>query len=148
MNSRLSIIASKAIPALSGSALTYNAEHNAFLTALYTSAAGNDYYKVIRVSNRLAVVYHIGQGFFHTFLNGITLVAWNERNGEVIAQKSWGGNNWICFSESFAKEESIRMLKNYLQGQVKGVGHDINEMELLEFSRSLIEETQQKQLTA
>ena len=69
-----SIIAAKALPALSGSTLTYNAEKNVFLTQAYTSLANNTYYKAIRVSDRLAVAYNIGEGYKYTFLNGITLL--------------------------------------------------------------------------
>ena len=68
MDTSLALIAAKALPALSGSSLTYNAEKNVYLTLGYTSAAGNTYYRAIRLSDRLAVYYHIGQGYAHTFL--------------------------------------------------------------------------------
>jgi hypothetical protein len=58
MNTTLSLIAAKSLPALSGSSLTYNAEKNVYLTLGYTSAAGNNYYRVIHLSNRL-----IGENF-------------------------------------------------------------------------------------
>ena len=77
MSTALALVAAKALPALSGSSLTYNPEKNVYLTLGYTSTAGNTYYKAIRLSDRLAVYYHIGEGYAHTFLNGITLFAWN-----------------------------------------------------------------------
>ena len=83
MNTSLALVAAKALPALSGSSLTYNPEKNVFLTLGYTSAAGNTYYKAIRFSNRLAVYYHIGEGYAHTFLNGITLFAWNGQKANM-----------------------------------------------------------------
>lgn len=58
MNTSLALIAAKALPALSGSSLTYNAEKNVYLTLGYTSAAGNTYYRAIRLSDRLAIYYH------------------------------------------------------------------------------------------
>lgn len=142
----LDLVAAKALPALSGSSLTYNPEKNVFLTLGYTSTAGNTYYKAIRLSNRLAVYYHIGEGYAHTFLNGITLFAWNGQKANIIAQKFWGGCNYKYFNEQIAKEESIIMLKNYLAGQVKAMGNFIADSQLLAFSRSMIEETQQKML--
>lgn len=142
----LSLVAAKALPALSGSSLTYNAEKNVLLTLGYTSAAGNTYYKAIRLSERLAVFYHIGEGYAHTFLNGITLFAWNGQGANIIAQKFWGGSNWVCFSERYAKEQSVLMLKDYLAGQAKALGNTVGEQSLLEFSRSMIEETHQKRL--
>lgn len=142
----LSIVAAKALPALSGNSLTYNAEKNVLLTLGYTSTAGNTYYKAIRLSNRLVVYYDLGQGHTHTFLNGITLFAWNGDKANIIAKKSWGGSNWMSFSERYAKEQSIQMLKEYLAGQAKLMGNVINDQTLLDFSRGMIEETHQKRL--
>lgn len=146
MNTALALVAAKALPALSDSSLTYNPEKNVYLTLGYTSAAGNIYYRAIRFSNRLAVYYHIGVGYAHTFLNGITLFAWNGQQANIIAQKFWGGSNWRCFSERLAKEESIIMLKEFLAGQAKAMGSMIADNQLLAFSRSMIEETHQRQL--
>ena len=147
MSTTLALVAAKALPALSGSSLTYNPEKNVYLTLGYTSAAGNTYYKAIRLSDRLAVYYHIGEGYAHTFLNGITLFAWNGQKAKVIAQQLWGGyNNWRYFNERTAKEESIIMLKDFLAGQAKAMGSIIADSQLLAFSRTMIEETQQKLL--
>ncbi|MCQ7926304.1 hypothetical protein NP234_24265, partial [Salmonella enterica] len=77
-------LTSKALPALSGSSLTYNEKHNVYLTVGYTSAAGNTYYKALRVSERLGVYYDLGEGYAHTFLNGITLFCWDGRKAVII----------------------------------------------------------------
>lgn len=146
MNKSLALIASKALPALSGNSLSYNPEKNMYLTLGYTSAAGNTYYRVIRLSDRLAGYYHIGEGYAHTFLNGITLFAWNGQKANIIAQKFWGGCNWQCFDERNAKEESILMLKDFLADQAKAMSSMVAESQLLDFSRSMIEATRQKRL--
>ena len=142
----ITLVAAKALPALSGNSLTYNAEKNVLLTLGYTSAAGNTYYKAIRLSNRLVVYYDLGQGYAHTFLNGITLFAWNGNKANIIAKKSWGGSNWMSFSERYAKEQSVLMLKDYLASQAKALGNTVGEQALLEFSKSMIDETHQKRL--
>lgn len=141
-----SIIAAKALPALSGSTLTYNAEKNVFLTQAYTSPADNTYYKAIRVSNRLVVAYNIGEGYLHTFLNGITLFAWDGRKARIVAQRFWGGSNWRKFTEQGAMEESIIMLKDFLATQAKLMGKLVSDRQLMEFSRTMIGETQRKML--
>lgn len=146
MSTSLALVAAKALPALSGSSLTYNPEKNVYLTLGYTSAAGNTYYKAIRLSDRLAVYYDLGEGHTYTFLNGITLFAWNGQKANIIAQKFWGGCNWRRFNERTAKEESIIMLKDFLAGQAKAMGSVIADSQLLAFSRNMIEETQQKLL--
>ena len=143
-NIKLHHIATKSLPALSGEQLTYNAAKNVYLTLGYTSAAGNMYYKAIRVSNRLAVYYELGQGYAHTFLNGIKLFCWDGQKAKVIAQKSWGGNDYRIFNEQFAKEQSILMLKSFLAGQLKIQGAHVSDQDVLSFARNMIEETQRK----
>ena len=146
MNTALQAIASKALPALSGEQVTYNAAKNVFLSQGYTSAAGNMYYKAIRLSNRLIVYYDLGQGYIHTFLNGIKLFAFDGTKATLIAQKYWGGSDWRKFDEYFAKEQSILMLKGFLEGQLRLHGAHVSDQELACFARNMIEETQRKQL--
>lgn len=76
----LQLIASKALPALSGANVIYNAAKNIFLAGAYTSAAGNTYYKAIRFSDRLVVYYDIGEGYCHKLPQWYTLVCmgWTE----------------------------------------------------------------------
>lgn len=145
-NTALQTIVAKNLPALSGESLTYNAAKNVFLTMGYTSAAGNMYYRAIRISDRLAVYYDLGQGYAYTFLNGIKLFCWDGQNAKLIAQKNWGGYGYRVFNEQFAKEQSILMLKDYLAGQLRAQGAQVSDQEMLSFSRSMIEETQRKQL--
>ena len=145
-NTALQTIVAKSLPALSGESLTYNAAKNVYLTLGYTSAAGNMYYKAIRFSEKLAVFYHIGQGYARTFLNGITLFCWDGTKAKIIGQKFWGGYDWRDFSEYFAKEQSILMLKGFLEGQLKLQGAHVSDQELASFARGMVEETQRKQL--
>lgn len=148
MNNNLPAIIKNALPALSGSSLTYNAEKNVYLTLGYTSNAGNTYFQAVRYSDRLAVFYDIGQGEIHTFLNGIKLFCWDGQKARLIGQKYWGGvGNWVCFSEYFAKQQCILLLKEYLAGQYKAHGQYVSDRQLQDYSCALIEETQRK-LTA
>lgn len=142
----LQAIATKALPAMSGEQVTYNAAKNVFLSQGYTSAAGNMYYKAVRLSDRLVVYYDLGQGYAYTFLNGIKLFCWDGQRANLIAQKYWGGCDYRIFSEQFAKEQSVLMLKNFLAGQLKAQGANVSDQELLDFSRSAVEETQCRQL--
>jgi len=142
----LSLVAAKALPALSGESLTYNAEMNMYVTPGYVSLSDNAYYRAARISDRLIICYHIGEGYAHTFLNGITISCWDGKQQRIIGQKFWGGSDWRCFSEYFAKEQCILMLKDYLAGQAKASGTQISEQQLLSISREMIEETQRKQL--
>ncbi len=145
-NTTLQTIVAKKLPALSDESITYNAAKNIFLTQGYTSAAGNMYYKAIRISDRLAVYYDLGQGYKYTFLNGIKLFCWDGQKAKVIAQKYWGGCDYRVFNEQFAKEQSILMLSNFLAGQLKAQGAKVSNQEIFSFAYNMIEETQRKQL--
>lgn len=145
-NTALQTIVAKNLPALSGESITYNAAKNVFLTQGYTSAAGNMYYRAVRISDRLAIYYDLGQGYKYTFLNGIKLFCWDGQQARVVAQKYWGNCDWRVFNEQFAKEQSILMLKDYLAGQLKIQGAHVSDQEVLTFSRNMIEETMRKQI--
>ena len=142
----LQIIATKALPALSGERVTYNAAKNVFLSQGYTSAAGNMYYKAIRLSNRLIVYYDLGQGYAYTFLNGIKLFCYDGQKTSLIAQRYWGGCDYRIFSEQFAKEQSILLLKDFLKGQLKLQGAHASKHELTSFARDMVEEMYCKRL--
>lgn len=146
MNTALQQIAAKALPALSGEQVTYNAAKNVFLSQGYTSAAGNMYYQAIRLSNRLVVFYDLGQGYAYTFLNGIKLYCFDGLKANLIAQKYWGGSDYRVFSEQFAREQSILMLRNFMMGQLKLQGSSVSDQEVISLARSLVDETQHKQL--
>ena len=145
-NTALQTLVAKNLPALSGESITYNAAKNMFLTQGYTSAAGNMYYKAIRISDRLAVYYDLGQGYKYTFLNGIKLFCWDGQKAKVIAQKYWGSYDYRVFNEQFAKDQSVLMLSNFLAGQLKAQGAQVSNQEISSFAYNMIEETQRKQL--
>ena len=145
-NTALQNIASKCLPALSGESITYNAAKNVFLSMGYTSAAGNIYYRAIRLSNRLIVYYDLGQGYIHTFLNGIKLYCFDGQKANLIAQKYWGGYDYRIFDEESAMEECVFMLSQFLMGQLKAQGTHVNNQEVFSYAYDMIEETQRKQL--
>lgn len=145
-NTALQTIVARNLPAFSGESITYNAAKNVFLSQGYTSAAGNMYYKAVRLSNRLMVYYDLGQGYKYTFLNGIKLFCWDGQKANLIAQKYWGGCDYRVFNEQFAKDESILMLSNFLAGQLKAQGGCVSNQKIYSFASNMIEETHQRQL--
>ena len=145
-NTSLQLIAAKALPALSGESLTYSPSRNMFVTPGYTCAGGNTYFKAIRFSDRLIVYYDLSLGYKYVFLNGIKLFCFDGQKSNIIAQKCWNGDDWKVYSEQFAKEQSILMLKNYLESQLKIQGTCVSEQEIFSYARNMIEETQRKQL--
>lgn len=69
-------------------------------------------------SDRLAIHIEIGEGYAYTFLNEITLFAWDGNKTVTIGKKTWGGcGNWVFFSAHFAIDQTIQLLKEYLERQ-------------------------------
>lgn len=138
MVTSLSHVVDKALPALSGSSVTYNAQNNIYLTNGYTSAAGNTYYQGIRLSDRIIVKYSIGEGYAHTFLNGVEVYGYNGRDQKLIGSRSF---NCYFFSEYNAKREAIGIVVDYMKSQTKMLGASVESRQLEQFSESLVEDT-------
>ena len=105
----MSIVAAKALPALSGESLTYNAEKNLYLTTGYTSMAGNTYFRAIRFSPRLAVYYNIGVGYAYTFLNGLHIY-------DLVTKKLLCERYFNChfYSKDTVRQDVKRMLEDLI----------------------------------
>lgn len=123
MATNLKTLVESSLPALSGSAVTYNADKNILLTEGYTSAAGNTYFQGIRLSDRIIINYSFGQGYYYLFLNGIQIYGYNGTEKRLIASRSYFCQ---CFGENFAKRECIEMLREYMQGQMKLLGASVD----------------------
>lgn len=143
----LSIVAAKALPGLMTESLTYNAAKNVFLTKGWTSMAGNTYFRAVRGTNGIVIIFDLGQGYAYTFLNGITIVGFDGKQPRIIAKKQWGGcGNWIAFSELTAKRKCTMMLCDFLQSEAKQLGQAVSQGEAYRFAESLIEQTYSKRI--
>lgn len=145
-NKELKLIAAKAFPGLSSESLTYNAEKNVFLTNGWTSASGNTYFRAIRGTKGLAVFFDLGQGWCHTFLNGISLYGFDGETPRLIAKRQWGGCNWRVFGENSAKSTCIEMLSEFFRSEAKKLGQYVSIEDANEYATKLIEMTHHKQI--
>lgn len=137
-NLNLVSVIEKTLPALSGSSVIYNQNHNMFITPGYTSAAGNIYFKGIKLSNRIIISYDLGQGYSYLFLNGITIYGFDRHDKRLIASRFYHS---CSFSELHAKRESVDMIKEYLEGQMKILNSPIDRYLVDDFANKLVEET-------
>lgn len=135
-NCALARVVNAAIPALSGSNLTYNEKHNIFLTKGYTSAAGNTYFQGIRLSDRLVASYDFGQGWYYLFLNGIRLYANDGKEKKLIASRSFYNNP---YSETRARKECCEMLVNFLKSQVLLMRESVPANQIEDFAKALVD---------
>lgn len=112
MNTSLATLVNQTLPAVSNSSVTNNADRNMFLTAGYTSAAGNTYFQGIHLSNRLAIVFDIGVGYAYTFLNGMKLYCFDGTQKELISSRFY---NCCCYCDTFARREASENLCEILK---------------------------------
>ncbi|MGL5980124.1 MAG: hypothetical protein ACRCZY_04455 [Phocaeicola sp.] len=143
VRNQLNVLIEHALPALAANGVTYNENKNIFLTNGYTSQAGNTYFQGIRLSNRLIISYNIGQGYCHSFLNGITIYGYDGSKKRLISSRSF---NCRIFNEAFATDQCKEIVSEYIKSQVKLTGSSITSKQLEDFSNALIAETIQKQL--
>lgn len=143
MNTNQLSLVNVALPSFSGSRLTYNEKKNIILTEGYTSAAGNTYFQGIRMSDRIVVSYQLGQGYYYLFLNGIRIYAFNGKELQLIAQDFYNCN---VFSEESAKQEAVKMVKNYLSNQVALTGKKVEQTMIEDMAASLVNDTQKDQV--
>lgn len=135
----LQTIAAKVLPVVANTAVTYNAAKNVFLSQGWTSAAGNTYYKAMRVSPRLIVCMDLGQGYCYTFLNGIKLYVLDGTKPVLIGSRSFSCN---VYREDNAKANCADMLLGYMKAQVKLRGGNPNDVALPRLCHQLAYEVQ------
>lgn len=143
VRNQLSVLIERALPASVANGVTYNEKNNIFLTNGYTSQAGNTYFQGIRLSNRLIISYNIGQGYYHSFLNGITIYGYDGNKKRLISSRSFHSK---IFDEAFATAQCKEIVSEYIRAQIKLTGSSITAKQLEDFSNALIAETIQKQL--
>lgn len=140
-SSALGRVVNAALPAISGSALTYNAATNTYLTQGYTSAAGNTYYQGIRLSDRLIVSYELGQGYAHTFLNGIRIFGFNGKQTRLLGSRAY---DCFFFNEANAKEQCVEIVSDYLASQARMMGATLPQQQTRHFATALINDVTTK----
>ena len=104
MSNSLSNLVNRALPAVSNSSVTYNASKNMFLTSGYTSGIGHTYFQGIQLSDRVAVVYSIGQGGWGSnplFLNEVTVYCFDGRDKKIIGR--WSPSSWEFYSSEYCR---------------------------------------------
>lgn len=135
MTNQIITLVENALPAMSGSQVTYNKEHNIFLSNGYTSCAGNTYFQGLRLSNRIIINYDFGQGYAHLFLNGIRIYGFDGHQKRLIASRSFYS---YFFSEHNARVECEQMIQNYLNAEMKCLNCYVPKEEINSFSKQLV----------
>ncbi|RLD43960.1 MAG: hypothetical protein DRI86_08665 [Bacteroidetes bacterium] len=89
--------------------VNYSDKANAFLSTGYTSAAGNTYFNAVRFAEGIIIKEDVGQGYAHTFLNGIRI--FSTKNQQIIAERDFHSH---IYSKNTVECNSITMLMEVL----------------------------------
>ena len=87
-----------------------------FICNEYESGNGNRYYIGIRFCDRIVIVEKVGLYHSWTYIDGIELYAFNGQKMELIQKRDY---DKVFRSETFIREESEQMVKDYLTGVMK-----------------------------
>ena len=138
MNKSLSNFVNQALPAVSNSSVTYNADKNMFLTTGYTSGMGHTYFQGIQLSDRVAVVYNIGHGAWGDaiFLNQVTVYCFDGKEKKIVGR--WSPADYAFYSDYLANKIATKLLFDYLKSQLMIQGASIADTELMSFATAQI----------
>jgi hypothetical protein len=106
---------------LINSNFSYSEVANAFLSSGYTSAAGNTYFNSIRVAEGILIKEDVGQGYAHTFLNGIKIYSIKDKT--LLADKIF---NNVRYNKRRIKIEAKKLLLKMLVDSSSREGYTLD----------------------
>jgi hypothetical protein len=104
------------------STVNYSEAVNAFLTRGYTSLAGNTYYNAIRFAEGIVIKEDVGDGYYHSFLNGIKIYSLKDKT--LLADRTF---HCLFYSRYTVKSIATRMLMDVLREAAEAEGISFNE---------------------
>ena len=142
-NSALSTLVEKALP-VKGETLKFNVNTNMYETERYVSAAGNSYFRGIKLSDRIVLEFCCGDGWYHRFINCIRVYCFNGTERQLIGERSYFN---CCYSERFCCAECVEMISEFLKSQAQLMGGVVDDSEIVQFSAQLVMAPNQKLLS-
>lgn len=105
----------------SSSAVAYSPNVNAYLTNGYVSCAGNTYFNAIRIGDGFVIKEDVGQGYLHTFLNGIRIYSLKDR--KLLADKTY---HKVIYSTETVKSEVCTLITDVIIEASRNEDHQPN----------------------
>ena len=115
----------------------WNESQRMFITDQYTSAGGNTYYLGVRFTDRFVTILHIGLYHNWTYINEVEVYAFDGNERKLIGKTS---------IDQYYDEEKIRsttkeLLHDYILGQIKLNGGNINYKQLESHVNELVQKS-------
>lgn len=99
------------------SSITFSASMNAFVGSGYTSTAGNTYFNAARFAEGLLIKEDVGEGWLHTFLNGIHI--YDLRSKKLLCERYFDCH---YYSKETVKSDVKHMLEDLIISSARQEG--------------------------
>lgn len=119
----------------SSTAIAYSPNVNAYLTNGYVSCAGNTYFNAIRIGEGFVIKEDVGQGYLHTFLNGIRIYSLKDR--KLLADKPY---HKVIYSMETVRSEVCTLITDVIIEAARNEGHQPDWYEVRSAVRKLVYE--------
>lgn len=136
----LESLVERALPTNSG-IVRYNSNSQMYETERHVSAAGNAYFRGIKISDRVVLEFCCGDGWYYRFINCIRIYCFNGSDKQLIASQLYSSQ---VYSEEFCRRECITMLSDYLKSQAELAGGIVDDSTIHDFAKQLIAATNQR----
>ena len=93
---------------------SYSQPMNAFVGNGYVSAMGNSYFNAVRFVEGLLIKEEVGEGYYHTFLNGLQI--FDIRTHALLAEKNY---HKVVYRRSFVKQQATILLEELILKEAK-----------------------------
>ena len=115
----------------------WNESQHMFITDQHTSAAGNTYYLGVRFSDRFVTILHIGLYHNWTYINDIEIYAFDECKRTLIGKATLDQ----FYNEDLVRSTTERLLKEYLEGQIRLQGGRVDCQQLEHQVKGLVDKS-------
>ncbi len=114
----------------------WDEERKMFIKDEHESAAGHRSYFGVRISKNFVVMEKVGNYYTQTYINSVILLAYDGKKLKTISQHDF---DKVHYDAQLIRSVVEQMIYNYLASQMKFSGRSINEQELKETVKTLVD---------
>ena len=107
-----------------------------FLCGDYESASGHRYYMGVRFCDRIVIVEKVGLFHNWTYIDSIEVYAFNGTKLVLVQKRDY---EKTFRSEEFIRQESVTMVRDFIEGVVKTQGSSMAKDEIEIQAKSIVE---------
>lgn len=101
---------------------SYDAIDGMFHTLPYVTDRAS-YYQGARISDKIAIVYNLADGFYHRFLNGVKIYGGDGKGGtKLLTEATLPMYEGVIWSERIGQMAAQYLLADYIQNQCTIIG--------------------------